>query len=138
MFTPLNRRNESNRGVLIIIIVFTTIIVFWLMFVFGNGSASNLNRIVFETYEKVPAYSDTELQRINEAKKCFQLNAKTDEINFLDDIMQSSKKPEPNKCIFFHVTSCSTTGRIELTARSVFYGKVNFAINSMVCLLSFL
>lgn len=53
--------------------------------------------------------------RLN-AKKCFQKNNLLWDIDLLEDIMESNRKPQLGKSIFFHETSCSE-GLVKLNAR---------------------
>lgn len=50
------------------------------------------------------------------AKKCFMNNNLVWDVELLEDIMSSEKKPQPGKSIFFHETSCSN-GIVKLNAR---------------------
>lgn len=54
------------------------------------------------------------------AKQCFHFTAIGDElrtINFFEDVLESKRKPTPGRSIFFHETSCSHDGIINLNAR---------------------
>lgn len=51
------------------------------------------------------------------AKKCFRHTATDINIKFLEDVMESPRKPTPGKSIFFHETSCSKDGLIRLNGR---------------------
>lgn len=62
-------------------------------------------------------YSGQHLQTIEAAKRCFRLKDHISNIDFLEDILKSKIRPEPNKCIFFVVTSCLTNGRVSLNPR---------------------
>lgn len=96
---------------------FVTLIIIFLYQI--TSEEEIIEEITFETIETVTRYTDSELQRINGAKKCWQLQNNDTEIEFLEDILESDKQPELGKSIFFHITSCSTAGRVELLARSV-------------------
>lgn len=53
--------------------------------------------------------------RLN-AKKCFMNNNLVWDVELLEDIMLSEKKPQLGKSVFFHETSCSD-GIVKLNAR---------------------
>lgn len=57
-----------------------------------------------------------------EMKKCFRHKDIFDSetqgtIIYLEDVMESKRKPQSGKSIFFHETSCSTDGIVKLNAR---------------------
>lgn len=61
-----------------------------------------------------------ELQRINGAKCCFwpTNNERFTDLKLLEDIVEAAIKPQSNgNGIFFHETSCSKNGIIQLNAR---------------------
>lgn len=108
------------------------LVTIWLIYSFGhknnNYDENNNTKIDLNnervTTNRVPKYTDSELKLIEKAKKCFQFQPnKNLNIEFLDDIMESEKKPKPGQSIFFHVTSCATNGRVTLNAR---YCKLNY------------
>lgn len=53
--------------------------------------------------------------RLN-GRKCFMKNDLVWDVELLEDIMTSEKKPQPGKSVFFHETSCSN-GIVKLNAR---------------------
>lgn len=55
--------------------------------------------------------------RMKTVRKCFQLNAKIQNVLLLEDVFEAEIKPMPGKSIFFHETSCSNDGRIALNSR---------------------
>lgn len=58
---------------------------------------------------------------VTKAKDCFRLKsideAKKVSILPLEDVLESKRMPTPGKSIFFHETSCSRTGLVQLNAR---------------------
>lgn len=56
------------------------------------------------------------ISKIESAKKCYQSQIDKSNIDFLPDILEADVKPVPGQSIFFHVTSCSNSSRIELSA----------------------
>lgn len=58
---------------------------------------------------------------VRKAKQCFKLNVSPNvavgSIQFFDDVIKSNRKPTPGKSIFFHETSCSKNGIVQLNAR---------------------
>lgn len=60
---------------------------------------------------------------VTKAKDCFRLKpideAKKASIILFDDVMESKRMPTPGKSIFFHETSCSKTGLVQLNARYI-------------------
>lgn len=49
-------------------------------------------------------------------KKCFLDNHRLFDVDLLDDIMSSERKPQLGKTVFFHETSCAN-GVVKLNAR---------------------
>lgn len=101
------------------------LVTIWIIYSFGyknnnNDECSSKSDFITETVttERVPKYTESELKLIKKAKKCFQFQPNNNlDIELLDDIMESEKKPKPGQSIFFHVTSCATNGRVTLNAR---------------------
>lgn len=67
------------------------------------------------------AYSLNEIQRIKEAKRCFRPTTEKfhDNVQPLEDILEAEKRPQPGQSIFFHETSCTTNGIIQVNARYI-------------------
>lgn len=54
----------------------------------------------------------------DDARKCFMHRVvERGSIVFLADVIKSEKKPQYGKSIFFHETSCSSKGLVQLNAR---------------------
>lgn len=64
-------------------------------------------------------YDLEKLNRINEAKRCFQpaINDRLPNFKLLEDVFEAETTPQPDNGIFFHETSCSKDGMIRLNAR---------------------
>lgn len=55
---------------------------------------------------------------VTKAKECFRLKSiEKSSILLFEDVMESKRMPTPGKSIFFHETSCSKTGLVQLNAR---------------------
>lgn len=56
---------------------------------------------------------------VRNAKQCFRpkLPSNLGSIKYFEDVMDSNKMPSPGKSIFFHETSCSKSGIVQLNAR---------------------
>lgn len=102
---------------------FLVAILFISSFGYRNNNSDECNLkvdLITQTVatERVQKYNESEMNLIEKAKKCFQFKSiKNLDIELLDDIMESDKKPKPGQSIFFHVTTCATNGRITLNAR---------------------
>lgn len=98
------------------------IVTIWFIFSVGHENANNFiskSEIITEKVVTLSRYTESEMKVIEKAKKCFHFNITNNNLNIqmLDDIMESEKRPKPGQSIFFHVTSCATNGRVTLNAR---------------------
>lgn len=53
---------------------------------------------------------------VNGMNRCYE-TSRNKSINYFDDILDEIKQPTPVKTIFFHETTCSKTGIINLNSK---------------------
>lgn len=70
----------------------------------------------------IPVFRALDDYRANTNRMCYTIDnlfgkVSLHTVDLLEDVYISTRKPTPDKTIFFHVTSCSASGTIEMSSR---------------------
>lgn len=102
---------------LIVVCAFLSFLALWFIVYIYSSMFAISSVFPMEFFSK---YNETELQKIKLGRSCYKLSSNVvKDLKLFDDILESKKKPRPERSIFFHVTTCSTDGSIILNARLV-------------------
>lgn len=67
---------------------------------------------------KTPSVNDLIPSELNDISRCYYKSSDSnDSFRYFDDILDAEKQPTPGKAIFFHETTCSKTGVVNLNAK---------------------
>lgn len=86
----------------------------------SKNQRNQLESRIFQSFQRPKDVPDfIENFQIEQAKRCFvpKNNSIYDDIELLEDVLESEKRPKPGKSIFFHETSCTEDGIVVLNAR---------------------
>lgn len=67
---------------------------------------------------KTPSLNDLKPSEMNDINRCYYKSSDSnDTFRYFDDILDAETQPTPGKAIFFHETTCSRTGVVNLNAK---------------------
>lgn len=66
---------------------------------------------------KIPSVDELEPKEFNSVNRCYKTPNENSSINYFDDILDVEKQPKFGKAIFFHETTCSKTGIVNINAK---------------------
>lgn len=117
----LNRRKSLNLPIilssfLIALMFFGTLYIMKMAMETNDGFVEDEDLYQEEPSTKIHE-SHLHANKIEEAKKCYQLSIDMDVIEPLEDVLNAQKKPNLKSSIFFHETSCKPDGLVALTNR---------------------
>lgn len=66
---------------------------------------------------KIPSVDELEPKEFNNVNRCYKSPDPHSSIEYFDDILNSEQQPLPGQAIFFHETTCTKTGIVQLNAK---------------------
>lgn len=66
---------------------------------------------------KIPSVDELEPKEFNSVNQCYKTPEGNSSISYFDDILDAENQPISGKAIFFHETTCSKTGIVNINAK---------------------
>lgn len=116
LISPNTRMLRNSHPRITMIICAVIFVALWITYI-QKVHYINSNYFQNDLSSSYPEYNETERQKIELGKKCFQPAANLDNVILLPDILEHEVKPNPGKSIFFIVTTCTSNGSVILNGR---------------------